>query len=765
MKKLYLLSFAFILCFSLSSTAQKVGLVLSGGGAKGVAHIGVIKALEENGIPIDYIAGTSMGAIVGSMYAMGLTPEEMLNIIKSDDFRFWLTGQNEPEYVFYFRNGNVKPTFMEISFRFNPHDTVRVKSNVLPTHIVPTHQLNYAFMALFSQATAASEQNFDRLFVPFRCVASDIEEKVPVVFSKGSLGDAVRASMTFPLVFKPIVIDNKLLFDGGIYNNFPVDVMRNDFNPDIMIGSVVAKNPQKPTEDNLLLQIENMVMSQTDYVIPKEEGFMLRFDLKNFNMFDFTKADQLYQMGYDSTLQKIEEIKSAISRRISEEELNKNRQDFRDKFPELKFQNVYIEGIDSLQKLYVEREFHTGNEVFDLKSFKKSYFNLLSDNQISEITPAAVYNKTSGLFDLHLKVKTEDHLKVMMGADISSMASNQAYIGLSYQNLKEYAQTTYVDAQFGRMYNALGVGVRMDAAAKTDFYVKFGFVTHKFDYFDGISLFYNDNRVSYFNQQETYGKLSIGFPLTKKGRIEFGLGGGYLADHYFQNKSLITSGVKNDKSSYSLGSVFVDAESNTLNRPNYPTGGSYYAASLRLTGGNHNEYLNYPVVRELEGQELWLQFLGKYDRYINLSKNVTLGTYGELAISNRKLLPNYTATMIQSPAFRPTLHSTTIFNEGYNANQYAAFGLKPIYSFNNQLHFRTEAYCFVPYKTIYRLPDESAAYSKPFSDVEFISEAAMVLSFKKATLSAFVNYYSAGSNHWNVGFNIGVLLFNKKFLQ
>ncbi|MBP9016146.1 patatin-like phospholipase family protein [Porphyromonadaceae sp. NP-X] len=765
MKKRYLLLFLLLLFYSLSSTAQKVGLVLSGGGAKGITHIGVIKALEENGIPIDYVAGTSMGAIVGSMYAMGLTPEEMMKIIKSDDFKYWLTGQDEPEYVAYFRNGDQKPEFMGVSFRFNPHDTVKVKSNILPTHIVPTHQLNYAFLALFSQATAISDKNFDRLFVPFRCVASDISEKVPVVFNKGSLGDAVRASMTFPLVFKPIVIDDRLLFDGGIYNNFPVDVMRKDFSPDIMIGSVVAKNPEKPTEDNLILQIENMVMSQTDYVIPKEEGFMFRFDLRNFNMFDFAKADQLYQMGYDSALQKIELIKSAISRRISEEELNKKRQDFRNEFPELKFQKVYIDGIDSLQKLYVEREFHTGNEVFDLNSFKKSYFNLLSDNQISEITPIAVYNKTSGFFDLHLKVKTEDHLKVTMGANISSMASNQAYIGFSYQNLKEYAQTAYLDAQFGRMYNALGLGVRMDAAAKTDFYVKFGFVTHKFDYFEGSSLFYNDNRISYFNQQETYGKLSIGFPLTKKGRIEFGLGGGYLTDHYFQNKSLITSGVKNDQSNYLLGSVFINAESNTLNRPNYATSGSYYAASLQLAGGNHNEQLYYPTERKLEGQELWLQFLGKYDRYVTLSKKVSLGTYGELAISNRKLLPNYTATVIQAPAFRPTLHSTTIFNEGYSANQYAAFGLKPIYNFSDQLHFRTEAYCFVPYKTIYRLSDESAAYSKSFSNIEFISEAAVVLSFRKATLSAFLNYYSAGASHWNVGFNVGILLFNKKFLQ
>jgi NTE family protein len=124
-----------------------------------------IKAGRE-WFPIDYVAGTSMGAIVGSMYAMGLTPEEMMKIIKSDDFKYWLTGQDEPEYVAYFRNGDQKPEFMGVSFRFNPHDTVKVKSNILPTHIVPTHQLNYAFLALFSQATAISDKNFDRLFVP-----------------------------------------------------------------------------------------------------------------------------------------------------------------------------------------------------------------------------------------------------------------------------------------------------------------------------------------------------------------------------------------------------------------------------------------------------------------------------------------------------------------------------------------------------------------------------------------------------------------------
>ena len=120
--------------------------------------------------------------------------------------------------------------------------------------------MNLAFMRIFAPYTAQSGGNFNNLFVPFRAVASDVYHKRPVIFEKGDLGDAVRASMSFPFVFKPIEIDSVLLYDGGIYNNFPIDVMKKDFNPDIIIGSNVSSNPEKPKEDNLMTQIENMVM-------------------------------------------------------------------------------------------------------------------------------------------------------------------------------------------------------------------------------------------------------------------------------------------------------------------------------------------------------------------------------------------------------------------------------------------------------------------------------------------------------------------------
>ena len=196
MKKYQLL----LICILLSGwvSAQKIGLVLSGGGARGIAHIGVIKALEDNNIPVDYVTGTSMGAIVGSLYAMGYSPDDIAAVLKSEDFKRWSTGELDPEYVYYYRNADPKPIIAELSFNPKQLDSINFRPTFLPTNIVSPRQMNYAFVELFSRANALAKGNFDNLFVPFRCIACDIYRKEAVVFRSGSLGDAVRASMTFP---------------------------------------------------------------------------------------------------------------------------------------------------------------------------------------------------------------------------------------------------------------------------------------------------------------------------------------------------------------------------------------------------------------------------------------------------------------------------------------------------------------------------------------------------------------------------------------
>ena len=151
----------------------------------------------------------------------------------------------------------------------------------------------------------------------------------------GDLGDAVRASMTFPFMFKPIKIDSILAYDGGIYNNFPSDVMREDFQPDIILGSVVAGNPRMPKENDLFSQMENMVMQKTDYTIPEEEGLVMTFKYDDVSLMDFHKVDELSEIGYRRTLDMMDSIKARIPRAASPFELNLKRNIYQANLPEL----------------------------------------------------------------------------------------------------------------------------------------------------------------------------------------------------------------------------------------------------------------------------------------------------------------------------------------------------------------------------------------------------------------------------------------------
>ena len=181
-----------------------------------MAHIGVIKAMEENNIPIDYISGTSAGAIVASMYAMGLSPEQMDSIVHTDDFFNWANGIIDENYLYYFRKKEENASWISLKFSL---DSVITTS--LPTSIVSSIPYDYSLMANTAGPIAKANYNFDSLFVPFRCVAADIENKKTVVFKDGDLATAIRASSAYPFYFKPVLYNGSILYDGGMYNNFP----------------------------------------------------------------------------------------------------------------------------------------------------------------------------------------------------------------------------------------------------------------------------------------------------------------------------------------------------------------------------------------------------------------------------------------------------------------------------------------------------------------------------------------------------------------
>jgi NTE family protein len=745
--------------------AQKVGLVLSGGGAKGCAHIGVIRALEEKGVPIDYVAGTSMGAIIGSLYAMGYSPDEMETLIQSDEFLSWQKGKIDENSTYYFKKNDPTPQFLNVKMSIT--DSSTLKAHLLPSSFISPLQMNLAFLELFSQSTAACKSDFDKLFVPFRCVASDVYSKGPVVLRSGDLGDAVRSSMTFPLVFKPITINGRLLWDGGIYNNFPVNVMESDFNPDFIIGSAVGANPSQPNESDMILQLENMIMEKTDYSIPKGKGILLDFRFQDVSLLDFNRVLDLSKIGYDSTVNRMKEIKAVVSREVKPEYVELKRKMFRTTLPNPVFKDIHIKGVTQAQENYIVKFFHHKDEYFDMESFKKNYFKLLSDNKFSEIIPHAVFNEKTNAFDLILDVKINDNILIGVGGNISSTTSNELYFGLEYQGIYHFAYDLLLDGQIGFFYNNLHLQSRIDLPTYLPMYLKLIGNMHLFSYYKNEQPFYETDISSEASSYELFGKIKWGFPFLMTGKMEIGGGYGKINDKYY---GLYTNQEK-DNTTYNLGVLSAKFDQSSFTEKSFQTSGKATSAMFQYIWGTEHNNVYSPnsdgILKSVNHNNdcAWVQLSATYDQYFRFSKKTVLGIYAEGVTSTRHLGNNYTQTMLQTPAFTPTNHSKTIYNPGFRANIYAAAGLKPIYKINNQFHLRLESYLFLPLRPIYPNTQFQPEYGDIFSEIEYINELSIVGEFNVLAISAYVNNYSFPKHNWNLGINIGFLLFNNKLIE
>ena len=746
--------------------AQKVGLVLSGGGAKGMTHIGIIRALEENNIPIDYITGTSMGAIIGSLYAMGYSPDDMEALLRSEDFKRWYSGQVEPEYGYYFKQNRPTPEFFNIRFSFK--DSLHIKPQILPTSMVNPIQMNLVFVELFARATAACSGDFNRLFVPFRCIASDVYNKRPLIMRRGDLGDAVRASMSFPFVFKPIEIDSVLAYDGGIYNNFPTDIMREDFKPEVIIGSVVAANPGKPKENDLMSQLENMIMQKTDYTLPDSLGIIMTFKYDDVSLLDFDRLQELHDIGYNRTISLMDSIKGRIHRRVSAENVRLRRLVYRSNLPQFRFRDIYIEGANPQQQAYIKKEFHDeDHEVFTYEDLKRGYFRLLSDNMISEIIPHAVYDSENDLYSLHLKVKMEDNFSVRMGGSVSTTSSNQIYLGLGYQDLNYYSKEITLDGQIGKVYNNAQLMAKIDLPTRIPTSYRLIASLSTFDYYKKDKLFSKNDKPSFNSKDERFVKLMVALPFLANKRAEISIGYGKLQDNYFQSSVINFDKDCSDRSTYNLLGGAIGFYGSTLNARQYATKGYFEKLVAQVFSGKEKFIPGNPTETSVMTKERqsWLQISYMKYAYHTMSPKFTLGWMAEMLYSSKNFSENYTATMLQAADFSPTPHSKLMYNEAFRANQFLAAGIKPIFVFNDMFQFRSEFYGFVPIFPIKKNALNKAYYGKAFSRFEYIGEISVICQLPFGAISAYVNHYSSPKKEWNVGLTLGWQLFNYRFIE
>lgn len=762
-----------LLFFSIDSKAQKVAVVLSGGGADGLSHIGVLKALEQNHIPIDYIAGTSMGALIGGLYASGYSIKEIEEFASSEKFQLSAKGEIEDKYFYFFKKKS--PDASWINFKFSP-DTILRSS--IPTNLINPIPIDFDLMELFSNATASSKNNFDSLFIPFRCVATDVTEKSMKTFASGNLGQSIRASLSYPFYLKPISIQNHLYFDGGLYNNFPVDVADKEFNPDIIIGSTVSENIQNPSEDDLLSQLKSMIIDRKPVKEIKAELIVIEPKIQNSSLFDFGQTANLIEVGYESADKMMPEILRKVKRRVDDFDLYCKREQFKFTSNRLIFDEIKITGLKRSQTKYVKRLLLKRGKLISFDEIKPKYFRLSADEKINQIFPMAEYNRKTGFYSLNLKIKKEKDIFVSFGGNFSSRPINSAFIGLQYNYLGAIASTISVNSYFGKLYGSYQVKTRFDIPLSIPFYTELSFTRNRLDFFKSASTFFEDVKPSYLVQYENFGELNLAFPIFNKSKIVLGGAIANMYDEYYQTRYFLATDTV-DRTSFNNYSTYLLFERNTLNKKQFANSGTYLGFKARYlvgteinTPGSTSEV---PISYIFRKEHTWYQFKFNYETYYKRRGRLRLGVYSDIVFSNQDFFNNYTATILASPFFSPIPESKTRFIPKFRTHNYASFGLKNVINIFKTLDFRIEAYAFQPYKEILQNEQKEAFYGTAFAKLYFIGTATMVYHSPVGPLSLGLNYYDTEEKLvknklvtkpvYGILFTFGYILFNKRALE
>ena len=328
---------------------KKVGVVLSGGGAKGVAHIGVLKVLEKAGIPVDVIVGTSMGSIVGGLYAIGYSADQLDSLVRVQDWMFLLSDKVN-RYDLPFGEKEQDGKYL-LSVPFD-------RGKKRPSGFISGQNV----YNLFSDLTIGYHDSLDflQLPIPFACVAADMFHREEIVMKGGNLVQAMRASMAIPGVFTPVRTGDRVLVDGGILNNFPTDVAR-ELGAEIVIGVDVQADLMK--EDKLesvsgvIPQIINLLCMNKHEANVKLADLVIRPDMKGYTAASFSARaiDSLLARGKVAALQQWSEI-MRVKELIGESE-NVDNEIPKARQPEkIAIRNVIIRGLSLREEGWVRRK-------------------------------------------------------------------------------------------------------------------------------------------------------------------------------------------------------------------------------------------------------------------------------------------------------------------------------------------------------------------------------------------------------------------------
>lgn len=763
LKAIFRYLFAFVLFNHtfLLVAQERVGVVLSGGGATGLAHIGVLKALEEHGIPIDYITGTSAGALIGALYAAGYSPEEIELLASSEAFQKMSTGQIEAHQRFSYR----EPDDNASMFKFG----IGIDSSILnsiPTHYRSSAYVDYVLMELLAPAGEIAGNNFDSLFIPYRCIASDIANKKSVTFGKGKLNQAVRASMTYPFYFEAIEINNTLYFDGGLYNNFPANIIYEQFHPDFIIGSNVSFNAPLPEKNNIISQLTNMLVSYSDFSLPCEEGILIEPTI-NSSTFDFQDASQIIREGYEQTLPYIDSILSRINHQMTKEEINAKRKAFRNKIIPITVRNVNAFSRKNKSLSFAKNSLIRSkkNEIIQERILERRYFRLRATPQIGFMFPTLSLNPDS-TYNLDLIVNKSKDFNFEVGGHFSTRAVNTGYVGVSYGHVGKVAARAYVNSYFGKFYTSVKTELGLDIPSIFPVNVSGYFVLNRFDYFRNFATFFAPEKPSFLVQNEVYTGLDFKHPIGNSTKSTFQGRYFLLEDDYYQTKNFSNADTT-DFTQFQGVTFSWEFTQNTLNRKQFATSGHYAAFKIRYVYGREHSVSGSTALIPFDQSKYhsWINISGDFQTFPLDLKVFHWGIHGTAVFNSQSLFSNYTASVLAMTAYTPLPDMSTYFMPEFRSPQYIGAGTNLIFTIRKNIDIRADGYYYQPFRSILLNDDGTFGYAKPFKGETFVASGSVIYHSPLGPVRATFNYFPKQLQPFTFQVSFGYILFNQHAIR
>ncbi len=418
----------------------KVGLVLSGGGAKGLAHIGALKVLDSLGVKVDYVAGTSMGAIIGSLYASGYSGKALDSIFNGVDFDKIISDDlPRASKAFYERNNSERYAITL------PFDDFKVK---LPSALSRGQNTYNLLSKLLLHVSHVN--NFKDLPIPFFCIATNIETGQQVQLESGNLTRAVMASGALPSLFQPVAINDVVLIDGGVVNNYPIEELRAK-GMDIIIGVDVQDGllnlEELGSAPDVLIQINNFrTIKDMKLKAPKTDIY-IKPDIKDFNVVSFNEGNTIITNGEKAALQNVKRLDELAKIQVSEREsiINKTTRD------SITIRNILIEGNNKYTRSYIlgKLKIKTG-EKLSYTNFQKGINSLIATNNFDSFYYRLIPSVMKNEYDLVAEAKenkTTTFLK--LGVHYDDLYKSAALVNLTKKRVLFGNDIASLDLAFG----------------------------------------------------------------------------------------------------------------------------------------------------------------------------------------------------------------------------------------------------------------------------------------------------------------------------